>query len=108
MDDRTATDFIKTQPLDRRAKQKRVKSRTGRRLGLLLLVAAAAAGWWLYGRQPAPAPRPARQNASTTTMPVVAAAAVTGNIDITVNRLGHESAHATVTIQQPSTLQSIV
>src|SRR6266852_6841764 len=97
MDDRTTTtDFIRTQPLDRPVTRKRMKSKTGRRLGLLLLVAvaAAAAGWWVYGRQPAPPP--ARQNAFAAAMPVVAVPAVAGDIDITLNGLGTITSLATV------------
>ena len=79
MDDRTTTtDFLRTQPRDKPATQNRVKSKTGRRLGLLLaVIGAAAAGWWIYSRQPTPPP--ARQNAFTGVMPVVAAPAVTGD-----------------------------
>src|SRR6266849_3013043 len=98
MDDRTTTDFNRTQPLDRPVTRKRVKSKTGRRLGLLLLVVGAAAvGWWVYGRQPTPPP--ARQNAFTATMPVVAAPAVTGDIDITLNGLGTVTSLAIVNIK---------
>src|SRR5258708_14136972 len=95
MDDRTTTtDFIRTQPLDTPVTRKRVKSKTGRRLGLLLLVvAAAAAGWWLYGRQPAPPP--ARQNAFAAAMPVVAATTTPGDIDTPLNGLGTVPSRAT-------------
>jgi multidrug efflux system membrane fusion protein len=98
MDDRTTTDFIRTQPLDRPVKQKRAKSKTGRRLGLLLVVVGAAAlGWWLYNRQPAA--QPGRVNPYANAMPVVVAPVVTGDIDITLNALGTVSSLATVTIK---------
>src|SRR5258706_13130490 len=102
MDDRTTTtDFIRTQPLDRPGTRKGVKSKTGRRLGLLLLVAgAAAAGWWIYTRQPTPPP--ARQNAFTGVMPVVAAPPVTGDIDITLHGVGPRRCAAPVTNQSPT------
>ncbi len=99
MDDRTTTtDFARTQPLDRPIARKRVKSKAGRRLGLLLLViAAAAVGWWLYGRQPEP--QRGRVNPYANAMPVVVARAAVGDIDITLNALGTVSSLATVTIK---------
>jgi membrane fusion protein, multidrug efflux system len=98
MDDRTTTDFTRTQPLDRPVKRKRAKSKTGRRLGLLLVVVGAAAlGWWLYNRQPAP--QQGRVNPYANAMPVVVAPVVTGDIDITLNALGTVTSLATVTIK---------
>src|SRR5215472_12736577 len=98
MDDRTTTDFARTQPLDKPAIRKPMARKKGRRLGLLILVVAVAAvGWWLYGRQPAP--QQARQNPFAAATPVVAAAAVTGDIDITLSGLGTVTSLATVTIR---------
>src|SRR5215472_9959351 len=98
MDDRTTTDFARTQPLDKPAIRKPMARKKGRRLGLLIVViAVAASGWWLYRRQPAPPP--ARQSAFAATTPVVAAPAVTGDIDITLSGLGTVTSLATVTIR---------
>jgi membrane fusion protein, multidrug efflux system len=112
MDDRTTTEFTKTQPLKPQPFETkppgkpapRKKSKTGRRLGLLILLAGiAAAGWWLYGRQPQQAPAPqqraGRFNPNASAMPVVVAPAATGNIDITLNALGTVTSLATVTIK---------
>jgi multidrug efflux system membrane fusion protein len=99
MDDRTTTDFARTQPLDKPATHKAAAPKTGRRLGVLIVLAAAAAavGWWLYGRQAAPPP--ARQNALAAVTSVVTAPAFTGDIDVTLNALGTVTSLATVTIR---------
>ena len=98
MDDRTTTDFARTQPLSRPVRHKRTAPKISRRLGLLtLVVAAAAVSWWFYGRQPAPPP--ARPNAFAAATPVVAATAVSGDIDMTLNGLGTVTSLATVTIK---------
>ena len=100
MDDRTTTDFARTQPLDKPVTGKAAARKKGRRLGVLLvLVAVAAVGWWLYGRQPAPPSPQGRQNAFGGAMPVVTAPALTGDIDITLNALGTVTSLATVTIR---------
>ena len=112
MDDRTTTDFTKTQPLKPQPFETkppgtpvaRKRSKAGRRLGLLVLLAGVAtAGWWLYGRQPqqgpAPQQRAGRSNPNASAMPVVIAPAVTGDIDITLNALGTVTSLATVTIK---------
>jgi multidrug efflux system membrane fusion protein len=98
MDDRTTTDFTRTLPLDEPATRQATASKTGRRIVALALMAAAAAlGWWFYGRQPAP--QPTRTNPGAAAMPVVAAPAVAGDIDITLNALGTVTSLAAVTIR---------
>jgi len=98
MDDRTTTDFTRTLPLDRPATRKPAASKAGRRMGVVVLVAATAAlGWWFYGRQPAP--QATRPNPGAAAMPVVAAPAVAGDIDITLNALGTVTSLAAVTIR---------
>jgi membrane fusion protein, multidrug efflux system len=97
MDDRTATDFLITQPLHRPAAPKLAVPRKRRRLApLIVLAVAALAGWWLYTKQTAPPPP--RQNARLVT-PVVAVPAVKGDIDIILSQLGTVTPLATVTIK---------
>jgi membrane fusion protein, multidrug efflux system len=99
MDDRTSTDFNRTQPLPMRPAFT-VVPKKWRRLGLMLLLAVAAGvGWWMYARQaPEQALAPRRADFAVTT-PVVAATAVVGDIDITLNALGTVTSLATVTIK---------
>src|SRR5262245_12561944 len=98
MDDRTAADFARRQPLDKTVARKAVAPKKGRRFGLLIVAAAAATvSWWFYGRQAAPPP--ARPNAFAAATPVVAATAVSGDIDMTLNGLGTVTSLATVTIK---------
>src|SRR5277367_4486245 len=100
MDDRTSTDFHKTLPLDLPAPPLKVVPKKRRRFGLLLvLIVAAGVGWWMYTRQaPQPSQPPGRANFAALT-PVVAAAVVVGDIDITLNALGTVTSLATVTIR---------
>jgi membrane fusion protein, multidrug efflux system len=99
MDDRTSTNFHRTQPLELPAPLSKAVPKKRRRFGLLLLlIAAAGVGWWMYTRQ-APEPTPARRADFAATTPVVAATAVVGDIDITLNALGTVTSLATVTIR---------
>jgi membrane fusion protein, multidrug efflux system len=101
MDDRTSTDFHRTQPLELPTRPaSTVVPRKRPRWGLvLLLVVAAGVGWWMYTRQaPEQAPAPRRADFAVAT-PVVAAAAAVGDIDITLNALGTVTSLATVTIR---------
>jgi multidrug efflux system membrane fusion protein len=100
MDDRTTTDFHKTLPLERPAPaSKTVPKKKGRGFGrLLLLVLVAAVGWWWYTREAPQAPQPRRADFALT-MPVVAATAEVGDIDVTLNALGTVTSLATVTIR---------
>src|ERR1700722_18364714 len=98
MDDRTTTDFTKTAPDGKptTVTPAKPKSRWRTGLTLILLVAiAAGVGWWIYARE---APAPSGRRGASTTVPVVAVPAVTGNIDITLNALGTVTSLATVTI----------
>jgi membrane fusion protein, multidrug efflux system len=99
MDDRTRTDFHRTLPLDLPAPSSKVVPKKRRRFGLLLLlVVAAGVGWWMYTRQ-APVQQAPRRADFAVTMPVVAAAAAVGDIDLTLNGLGTVTSLATVTIR---------
>src|SRR5277367_1362952 len=101
MDDRTSTDFHRTQPLELPTRPaSTVVPKKRRRWGLVLLLAVAAGvGWWMYTRQaPQPESAPRRADFAVTT-PVVAATAVVGDIDITLNALGTVTSLATVTIK---------
>jgi multidrug efflux system membrane fusion protein len=100
MDDRTSTDFHKTLPLDLPAPSLKAVPKKRRRFSLLLLlIVAAGVGWWMYTRSaPQPSPPPGRANFAATT-PVVVAAAVAGDIDVTLNALGTVTSLATVTIR---------
>jgi membrane fusion protein, multidrug efflux system len=90
MDDRTSTDFNRTQPLELPMRPAFTVVPL-----VLLLAVAAGVGWWMYTRQ-APAQR--RADFAVTT-PVVVATAVVGDIDITLNALGTVTSLATVTIK---------
>jgi multidrug efflux system membrane fusion protein len=99
MDDRTSTDFHRTLPLDLPAPSSKVVPKKRRRFGLLLLlVVAAGVGWWMYTRQ-APEQQAPRRADFAVTMPVVAAAATVGDINLTLNGLGTVTSLATVTIR---------
>jgi membrane fusion protein, multidrug efflux system len=99
MDDRTSTNFHRTQPLELPEPLSKPAPKKRRRVGLLLLlIAAAGVGWWMYTRQ-APDSTPARRADFAATTPVVAAPAVVGDIDITLNALGTVTSLATVTIR---------
>jgi multidrug efflux system membrane fusion protein len=98
MDDRTATSFARTQPLDRPPSRQAAAAKERRWLPVLVLLAAAVAvGWWFYQREGAQSP--ARRGYEAAVVLVVAAPAATGDIDIALNALGTVTSPATVTIR---------
>src|SRR6516165_2109886 len=102
MDDRTTTDFHRTLPLDLPASAPMSKSVPRKRRSLrwlLFLVVAAGVGWWWMNRPVPQAPQQQRRADFAATMPVVAATAETGDIDITLTALGTVTSLATVTIR---------
>ncbi len=105
MDDRTATNYTKTQPVTRPGEAPAApppvvrKKRRGFGVLIALILAAAAGYWWFYARPSStPAPSPGGRQGAALEMPVVAATAVKGDIDITTNALGTVTSLATVTI----------
>ena len=105
MDDRTTTDFARTQPIrpsfNTPAKPKPVVRKKLRGLAILaFLILAAAVGYWLYTqRLSARATTSGRRADFAQAMPVMAMPAVKGDIDISLNALGTVTSLATVTIK---------
>jgi multidrug efflux system membrane fusion protein len=98
MDDRTATSFARTQPLDRPPSRHAAAPKERRWLPVLVLLAAAVAvGWWFYPREGAQSS--ARRGYEPAVVLVVAAPATMGDIDIALNALGTVTSPATVTIK---------
>lgn len=104
MDDRTTTNYTKAEPVTRPAgtptAPRPVVRKKRRGFGILIfLILAAAAAYWFYARPSStPAPGPGGRQGAALEMPVVAATAVKGDIDITTNALGTVTSLATVTV----------
>src|SRR5579862_7979507 len=101
MDDRTTTNFNRTEPAERPGTKRDDKPATVRKrrswLGyLLVLLLALAGGWWLYEQRTA---APPRQNAFNAPVPVGTMAVTMGDIDITLNALGTVTSLATITLK---------
>jgi multidrug efflux system membrane fusion protein len=98
MDDLTPrTERDETRPLRRAPVRRRPLLWRRAAWVLLSLLAVAALVWWVHER-PQPKPRAGRFAVSGT-MPVVAATAEKGNIDITLDALGTVTPLATVTVR---------
>jgi multidrug efflux system membrane fusion protein len=94
MDARTTEDRQETLP----GRQRPTRVRRLRRAGIIgVLLAIGAATWWFLNR-PAPQP-PAGRPSTAVAVPVGAATAETGDIDIILDELGTVTSLATVTIR---------